>query len=124
MKAFIRNKFRRLIFEQMIDGQEMNAGTQSLCNTMTVNSYDEVIGRLIHAIGPKDKNPELWAKIQKPLSMLKKANFDLNKEKHTNSDGTLNKNGDGMTGDSIPDEATTWWAAIQSTICEQGPEFQ
>ena len=124
MKPFIRNKFRGLIFEQMVDGQEMNAATQSLCNTMSVNSYEEVMGRLIHAIGHPDKKPELWAKIQKPLSMLKKANFDLNKEKHTNNDGTLNTTGAGMTGDSMVDEATTWWAAIQSTICEQGPEFQ
>jgi hypothetical protein len=30
----------------------------------------------------------------------------------------------GSTGDSMPDEANTYWATIQSTLCEQGPEFQ
>lgn len=124
MKQFIKNKFRNLMFEQMVDGQEMNPGTQSLCNTMSVKSYEEVMGRLIHAIGHPNQNPELWAKIQKPLSMLKQANFEINNEKHTNDDGTQNPSGGGMTGDSMPDEANTWWAAIQSTICEQGPEFQ
>jgi len=46
--------------------------------------------------------------------MLKKANFEINKEKHTY----------GMTGDSMVDEANTYWVMIQSTLCEQGPEFQ
>jgi hypothetical protein len=109
---YIRNKNN--LNEQMIDGQEMNAGTQSLCNTMSVRSYEEVIGRIIAAIGTKDENPEIWKKIEKPLSMLKKANYEINKEKRT----------DDMTGDSMVDEANTWWSAIQTTICEQGPEFQ
>ena len=56
--------------------------------------------------------------------MLKQANFELNKEKHTNDLGANTKAPNNMTGDSIADEADTWWAAIQSTICEQGPEFQ
>jgi hypothetical protein len=102
------------IKEEVIDGQEMNSGTQSLCNTMSVRSYEEVIGRLIAAIGTEDENPEMWKKIAKPINMLKKANYEINKEKRT----------DGMTGDSMVDEANTWWSAIQTTICEQGPEFQ
>lgn len=115
MKDFIRYNLRfNVINEQMIDGQEMNAGTQSLCNTMSVRSYEEVIGRIIAAIGTEDENPEMWKKIEKPLSMLKQANYEINKEKRTN----------GMTGDSMVDEANTWWSAIQTTICEQGPEFQ
>ncbi len=116
-------KKRNGLNENMIDGQNMNPATQSLCNTMTVNSYHEVLGRIIAAIGPKNKNPELWAKIAKPLGMLEKANFDINKEKHTAADGSHTNNANGMTGDSIPDEANTWWSAIQSTICEQGPAF-
>jgi hypothetical protein len=130
MKNFIKIKLREEyqninnINETMIDGQNMNYHTQSLCNTMSVKSYQEVIGRLIAAIGPKDKNPELWEKISKPLSMLKQANFEINNEKHTNMVGNKTNNTDGMTGDSMVDEANTWWAAIQSTICEQGQEFQ
>jgi len=30
----------------------------------------------------------------------------------------------GITGDCMADEADTYWATIQSTLCEQGPEFQ
>jgi hypothetical protein len=29
-----------------------------------------------------------------------------------------------MSGDSVADEADTYWHQIQSTICEQGPDFQ
>ena len=124
MKRLIKNKVRKYLTEQMIDGQDMNSETQSLCNTMTVRSYEEVMGRLIAAIGHEDENPELWEKIKKPLSMLKKAADDINKEKYTNADGSKLNKPNGMTGDSIPDEANTWWSAIQTVICEQGPEFQ
>lgn len=126
MKQFIREnlRFNTAITEEVIDGQEMNAGTQSLCNTMSVRSYHEVLGRIISAIGHPEENPELWAKIKKPLDMLKQANFEINKEKHTTYDGNPTSNTDGMTGDSMVDEANTWWTAIQSTICEQGSEFQ
>lgn len=124
MKRFIKNRVRNLLSEQMIDGQEMNTHMQSLCNTMTVNSYDEVLGRIIAAIGTKEKNPELWAKIEKPLKSLKSASYDINKEKHTNQFGNITIDNENMTGDSIPDEANTYWAMIQSTLCEQGPDFQ
>jgi len=116
MKEFIRENLRlnTLITEKIIDGQKMNPQLQTLCNTMSVRSYHEVLGRLIAAIGHPEENHELWAKIKKPLDMLEKASKDLNKEKKEN----------GMTGDSEVDEANTWWSAIQSTLCEQGPEFQ
>jgi len=116
MKQFIKENLRlnTVITEEVIDGQEMNAGTQSLCNTMSVRSYHEVLGRIITAIGHPEENHELWDKIKKPLDMLEKANKELNKEKKEN----------GMTGDSEVDESNTWWSAIQSTICKQGPEFQ
>jgi hypothetical protein len=29
-----------------------------------------------------------------------------------------------MSGDSLPDEADTYWHQIQSTICEQGSDFE
>lgn len=114
IKKTIKYKLRGLIKEQVIDGQEMSPQMQSFCNTMSVRSYHEVLGRLIAAIGHKQENPELWAKIEKPLSMLEKADKQLHNEKKQN----------GMTGDSESDEANTWWSAIQTTICEQGPEFQ
>ena len=114
IKETIKYKLRKLIKEQVIDGQEMSPQMQTLCNTMSVRSYEEVIGRIIAAIGGEDENPKLWEKIKKPLEMLKQANFEINKEKKEA----------GMTGDSMVDEANTWWTAVQTTLCEQGPEFQ
>jgi D-ribose pyranose/furanose isomerase RbsD len=108
----------------MIDDQSMNPGTQSLCNTMSVKTYDEVIGRVTAAIGTQQENPQMWAKIQKPLSMLQQSNNQIGQERDTTMDGQPTNNGAGITGDSMVDEANTWWAAIQSIICEQGPEFQ
>lgn len=126
MKQFIRENLRlnTVITEEMIDGQEMNEDMQSLCNTISVNSYHEVVGRVIAAIGHPEDNPELWAKIEKPLNMLKQAQFQINGEKHTDNLGNYTPRADGMTGDSMADEADTYWATIQSTLCEQGPEFQ
>jgi hypothetical protein len=126
MKQFIKENLRlnTIITEQMIDGQEMNSQLQSLCDTMSVRSYHEVLGRIIAAIGHPEENKELWDKIKKPLDMLKQANFEIDKEKHTTYDGNTTSSTDGMTGDSMVDEANTWWTAIQSTLCEQGPEFQ
>ena len=115
MKQFIKENLRlNTLNEKVIDGQEMNPELQSLCNTMSVRSYEEVLGRIIAAIGNKEDNPELWAKIQKPLDMLKQANFEINKQ----------KNMYGMTGDSMVDEANTWWSAIQTTLCELGSDFK
>ena len=114
IRETIKYKLRSLIKEEIIDGQEMSPQMQSFCNTMSVKSYEEVIGRLIAAIGTEKETPELWAKIEKPLNMLRQANSEINKEKKE----------DGMTGDSMVDESNTWWSAIQTTICELGPEFQ
>ena len=82
MKQFIKEnlRFNTAITEEVIDGQEMNAGTQSLCNTMSVRSYHEVLGRIIAAIGHPEENPELWAKIKKPLDMLKQATLKSTKK--------------------------------------------
>lgn len=114
MRGYIRHKLRNIITEEIIDGQQMNPQMKTLCNTMSVRSYEEVLGRIIAAIGTEEENPELWGKIDKPLKMLKQASKDLINQ----------KNNDGMTGDSMADEANTWWSAIQTTLCEQGPEFQ
>ena len=126
MKQFIKEnlRFNTVINEEIIDGQEMTPELQSLCNIMSVKSYREVVDRIIKAIGHKKDNPKLWAKIKKPLDMLRDANFEINKEKHTTDDGKPTPNANGMTGDSMVDEANTWWAAIQSTLCEQGSDFQ
>jgi hypothetical protein len=75
----MKSLIKKLLREQLIDGQEMNPQLQSLCNTMSVNSYDEVIQKIIAAIGTQNESPELWAKIQKPLSMLQQANHQINK---------------------------------------------
>lgn len=107
--------------EQMIDGQNMNQGTQTACNTMSVATYAEGLKLIVNAIGKPSENPKMWARIAKPLSNWKQANISINNQKHTEANGSYasNTNG-GMTGDSMPDESNTWWSAIQTTICEQG----
>lgn len=123
MSKFVKNRVRKFLVEQQIDGENMNNALQSLCDTISVSSYDEVIQRVTMAIGPQNKNPQLWAKIEKPLSMLSQASSEINKEKHTTYDGNPSQGTGGMTGDSMVDEGDTWWSAIQSTLCEQGSAF-
>lgn len=112
MKSFIRKRLR----EQIIDGQEMNMAMESMCNKMTVDSYEEVLSYVEAAL--KDVSEEtryhIMQKIHAPLENLKHEELRLKTEKNINQ----------MTGDSIPDEANTYWHQIQSTICEMGPEFQ
>lgn len=110
MKSFIKNKLR----EQLIDGQNMGNGLQTACNTMSVATYKEGINLLVQAIGTPEQNPKLWNKISKPLSNWKQEDISIGHEVKTG----------GMSGDSMVDESNTWWAAIQSTICEQGPDFE
>lgn len=110
MKNFIRQRIR----EQMIDGQNMNQGTQTACNTMSVATYKEGLKLIIDAIGHPNENPKMWSRISKPLKYWQQEDLNINQEI---------KSG-GMSGDSMVDESNTWWSAIQSTICEQGPDFQ
>ena len=111
IEDFIKDKNLK---EQMIDGQNMNQGTQTACNTMSVATYKEGLQLIINAIGHPNQNPMLWKKIEKPLHNWQQEDISINKEI---------KNG-GMSGDSMVDESNTWWSAIQSTICEQGSHVQ
>lgn len=98
------------VSEQMIDGQNMNKGMQTACNTMSVATYKEGLNLIINAIGTPEQNPEIWKKIAKPLKNWQEADLMIGQEVKEK----------GMSGDSMVDESNTWWAAIQSTICEQG----
>ncbi len=110
MKTFIRKRLR----EQMIDGQAMNQGTQTACNTMSVATYKEGLKLIIDAIGTPQENPQMWKRIEKPLANWQQEDISIGQEIKTG----------GMSGDSMVDESNTWWAAIQSSICEQGNNFQ
>jgi hypothetical protein len=110
MKNFIRKRIR----EQMIDGQNMNQGTQTACDKMSVATYAEGIQLITAAIGTPEQNPKMWQRIAGPLNNWKQENTEIGHEKETEH----------MSGDSMVDESNTWWTAIQSTICEQGPAFQ
>lgn len=118
MKDFIKHKLKEglknTINEEMIDGQNMNQGTQILCDKMSVATYAEGIKLITAAIGTPEQNPKLWNRISKPLNNWKQENIEINHEKETEH----------MSGDSMVDESNTYWTAIQTTICEQGPNFQ
>ena len=100
----------------MIDGQDMNQATQTICNTMTINGYEEALSLVKQALEGTslEKRHEIMHKIYTPLENLKHEEASINKQI-----SSIN-----MSGDSVPDEANTYWHQIQSTICEQGPAFQ
>jgi hypothetical protein len=104
------------IQEQMIDGINMNKGMETLCNKMTVNSYQEALQHVQRALEgiEEGKKSQLMQRIYTPLENLRHAQDSINSEiKH-----------DGMSGDSIPDEADTYWHQIQTVLCGDGPHFQ
>lgn len=117
MKSFIRRRIR----EEVIDGQNMNKGVKQFCNKMTipkewlaVNDYNHGIHLLNEIIGPQDgENSHIWQRIQSPLQQWKQQEDSINQQI---------KSG-GMTGSSKADN-NTYWANIQSTICEQGTKAQ
>lgn len=112
MKTFIRQRLR----EQIIDGQEMNQSMETMCNKMSVDSYEEVLHYVEEALkGVDDKTRyEVMQKIHAPLENLKHEQNKIKDEVRTVN----------MSGDSIPDEADTYWHQIQSTICELGSNLQ
>lgn len=112
MKSFIK----KLLREQLIDGQEMNSAMESLCNKMTVGSYKEAM-RYVEA-ATRDMDEVTKTKVMKviytPLQNLK--------HEETEIDDEVKKYH--MSGDSMPDEGDTYWHQIQSTLCEMGSDFQ
>jgi hypothetical protein len=112
MKDFIRKRIRK----QMIDGQDMNKGTQILCNKMTINSYQEAVFYVKKALEGMDEMTigKIMQIIHVPLENLKQEQNTID----------LEIKNYGMSGDSMPDEADTYWHQIQSTICEMGSDFE
>ncbi len=116
-ESIITKSFRRIkLIEQMIDGQNMNSGTQTMCNKMTINSYDEAMSHVREALKGVDeaKKTDIMKKIHAPLENLRHEQISIDAQIKS----------EGMSGDSMIDEADTYWHQIQSTICEQGPAFQ
>lgn len=112
MKNFIRKRIR----EEMIDGINMNNGMETLCNKMTIDSYQEALEHVQRAMEGVDesKKTHLMQRVHVPLENLRHAQDSINSEvKH-----------DGMSGDSMPDEADTYWHQIQTVLCGSGPAFQ
>lgn len=105
----IKNEFRQ-INEQMIDGQDMTPEMQTACNKMTINSYEEALNLTNEAI--KHLDDETKKKI------MKKIITPLENLKHEQSIIEFEKGKYHMSGDSLPDEADTYWHQIQTIICE------
>lgn len=112
MKSFIKKRLR----EEMIDGQYMTPAMKTACNKMTIGSYEEALSLTEKAIAHLNEKEKfkIMEKINQPLSRLKDAQNTLDDEISRYR----------MTGDSLADEADTYWHQIQSTICELGPSFQ
>jgi hypothetical protein len=101
----MRNIIKKILKEEV----DKTINLKTLCDKLTVKDYDEVVKLVTNAIGTKEENPQDWYKIQNPLKNLKDVTIEINHEKKH----------DGMSGDSEPDEADTWWTAIQSTFCKR-----
>jgi hypothetical protein len=112
MKKFIK----KLLREQLIDGQEMNQIMETLCNKMTINGYEEAVKYVNGALKDMDEQTrdKIMRIIHTPLSNLKHQENQIK--------GELEKSK--MSGDSMPDQADTYWHQIQSTLCEMGSDFQ
>ncbi len=112
----MKNLIRKLLREQMIDGQDMSPATQTICNKLTVDSYEEALHHVIESLKQFDEKTrhEIMQKIHVPLENLKHEQSKIGHEVKTKY----------MSGDSVPDQADTYWHQIQSTICELGPDFQ
>ena len=112
MKDFIRKRIR----EEMIDGINMNQGTQTICNKMTIGGYDEAIHYVQEALkGVTDETrTAIMQKIHVPLENLRQEQNKIDAEVKNSH----------MSGDSMPDEADTYWSEIQTAFCTTGPHFQ
>jgi hypothetical protein len=106
---------KKLLREQFIDGQNMSKETETLCNKMTVGSYEEVLKLVAESLKQFDDETKhkIVQKIITPLENLRNTEITLRDE--------MKKYG--MTGDSLPDQSNTYWHQIQSTICELGKDF-
>lgn len=112
MKDFIKKRLR----EEIIDGQYMTPAMKTACNKMTIGSYEEALKLTKEAIKHlnDEKKSEIMEKLRQPFARLKDTQNTLDDE--------INRYH--MTGDSLADEADTYWHQIQSTICELGSSFQ
>ena len=107
---------KQTINEQMIDGQDMSKATQILCNKLTIDSYEEAVALVNAALQEFDEQTKhkIMQKIVTPLENLRHEQAKINGEVKSKY----------MSGDSVPDEADTYWHQIQSTICELGSDFE
>ena len=112
MKSFIRKRLR----EQIIDGENMSPATQTICNKMSIDSYEEALSLVTASLKQFDETTKrkIMTIIATPLENLRHEQNKINGEVKSSH----------MSGDSVPDEADTYWHQIQSTICEMGPDFQ
>jgi len=112
MKSFIKRRIR----EEMIDDIDMNKGTQTICNKMTINSYQEAMHYVTIALEGKNEAEikDIMQRIHVPLENLKHEQIKIDSEVKNN----------GMSGDSMPDEADTYWTEIQTAFCDAGPAFK
>jgi hypothetical protein len=112
MKSFIKQRLR----EQMIDGENMNKGTVSICDKLTVNNYNEAlhyVEQAMKGVSPATRQ-KLMQKLHVPLENIKQQQNYIDGQKKLED----------MTGDSMPDEADTYWTEIQTILCDSGPEFE
>lgn len=111
-KNFIKEKLR----EQLTNNYRTNTPLETLCNKMSIGSYEEAIQLVSNAMLNMDEitKVKIMKVIQTPLENLRQAQNGIEQE--------IKKYH--MSGDSMPDQANTYWHQIQSTLCEMESDFQ
>lgn len=103
--------FHRCLFNKIknVLNEKNYSIENTICNKMSVKNFKEVLSLVKVSLSTfnDDKKQEIIRKIIIPLENLRKEENKINSEIKTNK----------MSGDSISDEANTYWHQIQSTIC-------
>jgi hypothetical protein len=112
----MKNLIKKMLRKQIIDGQKMDKAVETVCNKMVISSYEEALYYVKEALKQYDQQTQkkLMQKIITPLENLKHEQieiYDEIKKYH-------------MSGDSLPDEADTYWHQIQTILCELGNNGQ
>jgi uncharacterized protein HemY len=106
MKKFIKNILR----EQMIGVDKTNLNNTIVCKQMTINSYEEALKLVKQALKNVDDKTR--------YTIMQQVHVPLKNLQHQQEIIASEVDKYGMSGDSLPDEADTYWHQIQNVFCK------
>jgi hypothetical protein len=106
MKKFIKNILR----EQMLGVDKTNLNNTIVCKQMTINSYEEALKLVEQALKNVDDKTR--------YTIMQQVHVPLKNLQHEQEVIASEVDKYGMSGDSLPDEADTYWHQIQNVFCK------